>query len=100
MAGVQQPGPQSGKSTPGLQKVAAQSSWIAAFEYDEANLTLTTILKSGAIYQHKFVVPSDWTALQIAKSHSKHWADNIRGKKQSVTVKSSKMPNSEIKTGR
>lgn len=100
MAGVAgQPQPGAG-SNPQIEKVASQSSWIAAFEYDAANLTLTTIFKSGAIYQHKFVVPSEWMNLKAAQSHSKHWADHIRGKKASVTVKSAKAPNSAIKTGR
>ena len=88
------------QSTPAIQKMAAQSSWIAAFEYDQANMTLTTHLKSGAVYQHKFVLPSEWTALQTAQNHSKHWADRIRGKKLSVIVKSAKSPNGAIKTGR
>lgn len=99
MAGVNGPG-QSSRSTPGLQKVAADSSWIAAFEYDEANMTLTTILKSGAIYQHKDFHPAEWMQLQTAKSQSKHWSSAIKGLKPSVTVKSAKMPNSAIKTGR
>lgn len=98
MAGVAgQPG--SG-SNPAIEKVASQSSWIAAFEYDPTNLTLTTHLKSGAIYQHKFVVPSEWENLKSAQSHSKHWADHIRGKKVSVTVKSAKAPDGKIKLGR
>lgn len=84
----------------GVVHMPAISSWIAGFDYDKNNLTLTTHLKNGAIYQHKFVVPSEWTALQTAKSQSKHWSDNIRGKKQSVRVKIFKAPNSEIKTGR
>ena len=83
-----------------IEKIAAQSSWIASFEYDAPNLTLTTHLKSGAIYQHKFVVGSEWDQLKTAQSHSKHWADHIRAKKASVTVKSAKSPNGQIKTGR
>ena len=81
-------------------KVGAKSSFIAEFEYDEGNLTLTTHLKSGSIYQHKFVVPSEFEALKTAKSQSKHWSDFIRGKKASVVVKAHKAPNSGIKTGR
>ncbi len=92
--------PAGGGSNPALEKVAAQSSWIASFEYDPANLTLTTILKSGAIYQHKFVVGSEWDLLKTAHSHSKHWADHIKGKKVSVTVKSAKAPDGKIKLGR
>lgn len=87
------------RSTPAIERVAAQSSWIASFEYDAANETLTTFLKSGAIYQHKEVDPAEWIDLQTAKSHSKNWADRIRGKKPSVSVKSAKSPNSEIKLG-
>lgn len=89
--------PLSPLSTEPIVKMAVQSSFLAGFEYDQANLTLTTHLKSGAIYQHKFVLPSEWTALQTAKSPSKHWADSIRGKKASVRVKISKAPNSEIR---
>jgi hypothetical protein len=74
----------------------AQSSFIAEFEYDQANLTLTTHLKSGAIYQHKFFLPADWTNLQTSQNHSKHWADNIKGKHASVRVKTVKTPRSEI----
>lgn len=100
MAGVQAAsfGPQ--RSTHVLHKIAADSSWIAAFEFDEANETLTTILKSGAIYQHKDFHTADWLGLQTAKSQSKHWSATVKGIKPSVTVKSSKMPNSAIKTGR
>jgi hypothetical protein len=80
-----------------IQKMAAQSSFIAAYEYDQANLTLTTHLKSGAIYQHKFVLPSEFQALQTSQNHSKHWAEHIKGKKLSVTIKSAKSPKSAIK---
>lgn len=88
------------KGITSLQKIAAKSSFIASFEYDSANLTLTTHMKTGAIYQHKFVIPTEWDALQTAKSQGKHWSDFIRGKKASVVVKKVKAPNSEIKTGR
>lgn len=74
--------------------MAAKSSWIESFEYDPASLRLTTHLKSGAIYQHTFVNPLEWLALQTSQSHSKHWADNIRGKKLSVKVKTVKSPDS------
>jgi hypothetical protein len=87
-------------SSPAIETIPAQSPFIAAFEYDAQNLTLTTHLKNGAIYQYKFVVPGDWAALQTSQNQSKHWSDNIRAKKQSVRVKAQKSPNSEIKTGR
>ena len=97
MASINQPAGGS-QSTPALQTMpSVNSSFIALFEYDTANLTLTTHLRSGAIYQHKFVLPSEWTALQTSQNHSKHWANAIRGKKLSVTVKSAKAPRSEIK---
>src|ERR1035437_6469859 len=100
MASVNQPAGAS-KSTPAIETMPAiNSSFIAAFSYDAANLTLTTHLQSGAIYQAKFVLPSEWTALQTSQNHSKHWANHIKGKKLSVTVKSAKSPNSAIKTGR
>jgi hypothetical protein len=89
----------TGRSTAALAKMPAQSSFIAEFEYDETNLTLTTHLKNGAVYQHKFVLPSEFIALQTSKNQSKHWSDNIRGKKASVTVIAKKSPRSEIKTG-
>lgn len=84
-------------STPALVTVPAKSSWIAAFEYDAANLTLTTHLKSGAIYQHKFVTPLDWQTLQASQNHAKHWADSIKGKKICVRIKSAKAPKGDIK---
>ena len=74
-----------------------QSSFIALFEYDPVNLTLTTHMKAGGIYQHKFVLALDFEALQTAQNHGKHWANNIKGKKLSVTVKKIKAPNSERK---
>jgi hypothetical protein len=83
--------------SPAIQTMASQSSFISLMEYDQANLTLTTHLKSGAVYQHKFVLPSEWQALQTSQNHSKHWAANIKGKKLSVTVKSAKSPKSAIK---
>lgn len=94
-------GPMPGTKATPIEKVpAAASSFIASFEYDEANLTLTTYLKSGAIYQHKFVMKLEWDQLKTAKSHSKFWSQQIKGKKASVRVKSFKSPNAGIKTGR
>lgn len=91
---------QKSRSTPALQTIpATQSSFIGAMEYDQGNFTLTTHMKSGAIYQHKQVYPAEWEALKTAKNHSKQWADSIRGKKPSVRVKAHKAPNSEIKLG-
>lgn len=101
MASVNQPSGNPSQSTPALQTMPAiGSSFIAAFEYDTANLTLTTHLMSGAIYQAKFVLPSEWDALKTSQNHSKHWSNHIKGKKLSVKVKSAKAPNSEIKTSK
>ena len=80
-----------------IQSFVPQSSFLALLEYDQNNLTLTSHLKSGAIYQHRFVLPLEFTALQTAQNHGKHWANNIKGKKISVTVKKIKAPNSERK---
>lgn len=99
MASVAQ-APTSNQSMPALQTIAVQSSFIAALEYDQQNLTLTTHLKSGAIYQHKFCLPMDWELLKTAKNPSKHWAQNIKGKKASVRIKVAKSPTAGIKTGR
>lgn len=88
------------KQLQGLQGLAAKSSYIAAFEYDQTNLRLTTHMKNGAIYQHAFVVPGEWLGLQTSPSQGKYWADNIRGKKQSIKIKAVKTPTSEIKGGR
>ena len=83
--------------TQAIQMLPASSSFIAAFEYDPTQMRLTTHLKDGAIYQHTFVTGLDWQALQTSQNHSKHWADNIKGKKLSIRVKSAKAPRSEIK---
>ena len=83
-----------------IQSMASNSSFIALFEYDPVNLRLTTHLKSGAIYQHAYVIPVEWTSLQTAQNHGKHWANNIKGKKLAIKVKSAKAPRSEIKHGR
>ena len=97
MASVNQPSKDSQSSKPLETMPAVNSSFIAAFTYDSGNLTLTTHLKNGAIYQHKFVVPLDWLALQTSQNHSKHWSDNIRGKKASVRVKVAKAPRADIR---
>lgn len=88
------------QSSQPIQKIGIQSSFIAALEYDQNNLTLTTHMKSGAIYQHKFVLPSDWLNLQTSQNHSSTWSRAVKGKKMSVRLKSAKAPNSAIRTGR
>lgn len=82
---------------PGIVTMPAMSSFIAAFEFDQANLTLVSHFKSGAIYESKFFLPINWTDLQTSQNHSKHWANNIKGKHLTVKVKSAKSPKSEIK---
>ena len=94
MAGIAQPTVPA--PVPQLQTLVPQSSFLALFEYDQQNLTLTSHLKSGAIYQHKFVLPADWTALQTSQNHGKHWSSQIKGKKLSVTVKKARSPRSGI----
>lgn len=89
--------PNAAATTAGIQTVPANSSWIAAFEYDAANLTLTTHLKDGAIYQHKMFLPVNWEDLKTAPNHSKHWSDQIRGKHASVRIRADKAPKSELK---
>jgi hypothetical protein len=80
-----------------LQTFSPKSSFIAALEYDEQNLTLTTHMINGAIYQHKFVLPSDWQGLQTSQNHGKFWSRAIEGKKQSVRVKIARSPNSLLR---
>jgi hypothetical protein len=84
-------------ATPGIVTMPAMSSFIAAFEYDQNNLTLVSHFKSGAIYEAKFFLPMEWTDLQTSQNHSKHWANNVKGKHLTVKVKSAKSPKSEIK---
>ncbi len=98
IAGAKFPG--ASRSTKPPVKLGAKSSFIAEFEYDEHNLTLTTHMKNGSIYQHKQVDGDDWEGLKTASSQGKFWSDNIRGKKASVVVKAQKSPSSGIKTGR
>ena len=98
MASISQPA--KSNAQPAIQTMPSQSNFISALEYDTANLTLTTHMKNGAIYQHKFVLPSEWTALQTSQNHGKLWSDTIRSKKMHVKIKSAKSPRSEIKTGR
>lgn len=74
----------------GVQTIAANSKFITAFEYDTTNMRLTTHLKNGAIYQHVFVLPNDWELLKTSQNHSKHWANNIKGKKQVIIVRTIK----------
>ncbi len=84
-------------ATQAIKFMPAASSFIAAFEYDPNQLRLTAHLKSGAIYQHTFVTALDWAALQTSQNHSKHWANNIKGKKLGIRIKSAKTATSEIK---
>jgi hypothetical protein len=87
------------KSNAPLQFVASNSSWIAAFEYDQANMRLTAHLKDGSIYQHTFVTSLDWDALRTSKNHSQHWSRAIKGKKLAVKIRSAKSPTASIKLG-
>ncbi len=84
-------------ATPALQTFAPQASFIALYEYDQANATLTTHLKSGAIYQHKMVFPLEWDQLKTAKNHASFWSRSISGNKISVRVKSAKSPRAGMK---
>lgn len=84
-------------AAPAIQTFVPQSSFLALLEYDQANLTLTSHLKSGAVYQHKFVIPADWAALQTSQNHGKHWSSNIKGKKLSVKIKTVRAPKAELK---
>lgn len=81
----------------GIQKMPAQSSWIAEFEYDPQSLRLTTYLRDGSIYQHTFVTKLDWEALKTSKNHSQHWAKGIKGQKLGIRIKSAKSPNSKAR---
>ena len=80
-----------------LETFAPKSSFMGAWEYDVTNLTLTTHMMKGGIYQHKFVTPGEWEALKTSQNHSSAWSQTIRGKKASVIVKSAKAPRSEEK---
>jgi hypothetical protein len=84
-----------GTKTQAIVTFVPKSSFIALLEYDQTNLTLTTHMMKGGIYQHKFVVPLDWEGLQTAQNHGKHWSQQIKGKKLGVKVRSAKAPNSE-----
>ena len=95
MAGVAQ-GPQAPTaSTAALQTFVPQSSFLALVEYDQANLRMTTWLKSGAIYQHTFCTPLDFEALKTAQNHGRHWSKNIKGVKLGIRLKSAKSAKSE-----
>ena len=89
--------PVTNASSGGIIKTVLQSSFIAAVEYDQANLTLTTHFKNGAIYQHKFVMPTEHTALITSQNHGKAWSTQIKGKKQGVKIRKIKAPRAEIK---
>lgn len=75
------------QAAPGLQTMVAKSSWISLFEYDPTNFRLTTHLKNGSIYQHAFVLPGEWTALQTSQHHSSHFSNFIKGKKAAIHIK-------------
>jgi hypothetical protein len=85
------------QSTPALQTFVPQSSFISLFEYDQANLTLTSHLMSGSIYQHKMFLPASWADLITSKNHDTHWSRNVKGKHMSVRLKFAKAPKSAMK---
>ena len=85
------------ESTQAFKSFHPISSFISFLEYDQQNLTLTTHLMSGAIYQHKFVTPLDFENLITSQNHGRHWSANIKGKKLSVHIKRAKAPKSELK---
>jgi hypothetical protein len=87
------------KDALGFPQFIPKSSFIAVLEYDEQNLTLTTHMKNGAIYQAKNVDPDEWEELQAAPNASSYWSNNIRGAKESVKLKVVRAPNSGIKLG-
>ena len=86
MASVNGYGSRATSSTPALQTFVPSSTFIALLEYDAANATLTTHLKSGAIYQHKQVFPMEWDKLKTSQNHGRYWSTSISGKKLSVKV--------------
>jgi hypothetical protein len=88
---------ESKAATTQIQTFVPRSSFLALLEYDQNNLTLTSHLLNGSIYQAKFFLPTDWEALKTSQNHGKHWANNVKGKKLSVRIKSAKAPKSEIK---
>lgn len=96
MASVAQ-APATKRSTPPLQTIPVKSRFIASMEYDQGNLTLTTHLINGSIYQHKMVTPVEWETLKISDNLGKTWSSAIKGKKLSVKIKSAKAPRSELK---
>ena len=93
MASVSNP-PTATASTPVLQTFVPQSSFLALVEYDQANIRMTTWLKSGAIYQHICLKP-DFEAFRTAHNHGKHWSKNINGVKSGICIKSAKSAKSE-----
>ncbi|MDE2020353.1 MAG: KTSC domain-containing protein [Patescibacteria group bacterium] len=80
-----------------IDSFAPMSSFISLLEYDQNNLTLTTHMLSGAIYQHKFFVPLEWDALKTSQDHGSYWSRAVRGKKLAVRLKASKSPRANLK---
>jgi len=78
--------------TTGLQTMPAKSSFISAFEFDSVNLRLTVHFKSGAIYQYSFYLAVAWEQLKQSQNHSKHYADNIKGKFGGTRIKNANHP--------
>ncbi len=84
-------------SAKAIQSFVPTSSFISLLEYDESNLTLTTHLSNGAIYQHHFVLPVEFDALKTSQNHGKYWSNNIKGKTLGTKVKGIKAPNAARK---
>ena len=78
--------PPKAAAAPKIHHLPSTSSFIAAFEYDETNLTLSTWMRNGSLYQAKFFLPADWDNLKTSQNHSKHWANNVKGKHATTRV--------------
>lgn len=73
----------TGEST---MKIAPQSSFIEAAEYDSKTMQLTIHFKNGGQYQSFFVYPAEWQQALQEPSFGKWYNKNLKGKKMSARI--------------
>lgn len=74
------------KTGQNTMKIAPQSSFIEAAEYDSTTMQLTIHFKNGGQYQSFFVYPAEWQSALEEPSFGKWYNKNLRGKKMSARI--------------
>jgi hypothetical protein len=79
----QQANPSTGEST---QRIAPNSSYIEAAEYNSTDYSLTIHFKKGGEVKHLLVYPIEWQQGLGSQSFGSWYSRNIKGKKMSAKI--------------